>query len=81
MSRSINDMSATLQHRFLANWFEREGVTCAEFSHLSYNCQKAVRYITQDEDHWEGWEWEGVLNFTYNGKGYQVLKSIQNSHY
>jgi hypothetical protein len=74
-------MSNTLQHRFLSTWFEREGVTTAEFSHLSYNCQNAVRIITQDDEHWEGWKYEGVLNFTYNGKGYQVLKSMHNYHY
>jgi len=45
-----------------------------------YECRDQST-TTQDDEHWEGWEWEGVLNFTYNGKGYQVLKSIQNSHY
>jgi hypothetical protein len=60
----------------LAHFFNLEGIKCAEYSHLDYKAQDAVRNLVQEDEYWEGWEYEGVLDFSLNGKSFQVVKSM-----
>ena len=60
----------------LAYFFNQEGITCTEYSHLDYRQQNAVRNLVQEDEYWEGWEYEGVLDFSLNGKSFQVVKSM-----
>lgn len=78
-SRSTTDMNTNINT--LAYFFNQEGITCTEYSYLDYQAQNAVRNLVQKDEYWEDWEYEGVFEFNYKGKTFQVIKSMHTSHY